>query len=67
MSYYRKDFDAMPAPFQKLFDDQFILSMEFRNSGITDEETALLNAVLAVASGKIGSTHTLSLSLSLSR
>ncbi|XP_067935972.1 nuclear receptor ROR-beta-like [Watersipora subatra] len=46
----RRDFASMPVPFQKLFDDHFILSSEFRVTGITDEETGLINAILGVNS-----------------
>ena len=42
----------MPAPFRRLFDDHFILSKEFKKTGITDVETGLINAILGVNSGK---------------
>lgn len=42
----------MPAPFQHLFDDHFVLSREFQKAGIDDNETGLLNAVIGVNSGK---------------
>lgn len=43
----------MPAPFQNLFNDHLNLALEFQKSGITDNETGLLNAILGVNSGRI--------------
>lgn len=48
----RKDFENMPRPFRKLFDDHFILSKEFKATGITDVETGLINAILGVNFGE---------------
>lgn len=42
----------MPLPFRKLFDDYFLLSQEFKQTGITDIETSLINAILGVNSCK---------------
>lgn len=42
----------MPVPFRKLFDDYFALSQEFRQTGITDIETSLINAILGVNSSE---------------
>lgn len=43
---------TFPGPFQKLFEDQFVLAKEFQPVQITDIETGLLNALLGVNSGK---------------
>ena len=54
VSHYfcREDFGTMPVPFRKLFDDYFALSQEFRQTGITDIETSLINAILGVNSSE---------------